>query len=40
VNSAFLPGSGLISSSTEITQSPQAISLITHVWQFMIMVKG
>ena len=39
VSSAFFPGAGFILSSTETTQSPQAISRITQLSQFMIMSK-
>jgi len=37
VSSAFFPGADFIFSSTETTQSPQAISRITQLSQFMIM---
>jgi hypothetical protein len=40
LNSAFLPGAGLISSSTDTTQSPQAIWRITQLSQSMIMAIG
>ena len=39
VSSAFFPGAGFILSSTETTQSPQAISRITQLSQLMIMFK-
>jgi len=35
-----LPGSGFISSSTETTQSLQAILRIMQLSQFIIMIKG